>query len=76
MILNSLPIDPPPDLEHPDSDDEDLEFFAYFTQDNFFSDTVERIITEEEVIQKGFTLEQLGDALTAWEYGCTCDELK
>lgn len=47
--------------------------YPYYNQENFFSDAVESIITADTVLQQGFTLSQLGDALKTWEHGCTCD---
>lgn len=67
MILNSLPVTAPPDTSRPLSNDS---FYSYFTQDNYFSEEVEDIVSEEEVSDKGITLKQLGNTLKAWEYGC------
>ena len=61
MVLNSLEVSAP---------DDEVHGFPYFNQDNFFSSSVEEIITAERVQKNGFTLAQLGEALSTWEYGC------
>ena len=55
MVLNGLDI-PRPTSEHHQP-------YGFFTQENFFTPAVERIITRESVSKSGMTLQQLGDAL-------------
>jgi hypothetical protein len=55
MILNSTNLNAPEDLQHPRH--------YYFTQDNFFNDKVNSIVSLDEVKKKGLSLKKLGDAL-------------
>lgn len=61
-VLNALPVAKPvtpPYAPH-----------AYFTQDNYFSDAVERIAPREQVLQEGMTLRQITSALGTWNVAC------
>ncbi len=55
MILNALNVPPPDDLQHKP--------FKYFTQDNFFTDNVAKIVKKEDVAKSGMTLDQLAAAM-------------
>ena len=57
MALNSINVPQPDDLQHPS--------FKYFTQDNFFTDQVTKVVKKEEVAKSGMTLEQLTAAINA-----------
>lgn len=58
MILNSTNIVPP--VVSPYAP------YGYFTQDNFFNDTVKKIITPEIVKKQGMTLTELGQSLKVY----------
>jgi len=58
MVLNALGITAPVDPVY--------KTYAYFTQDNFFTPAVSRIITPDEVQHHGMTLDQLGQALATF----------
>lgn len=54
-IVHDAPIDP---IYDP---------YNYFTQDNFFTDAVTDIITPEEVLAAGMTLQQMADAIDTFD---------
>ena len=55
IILNALKIPAPDDVQHKP--------FKYFTQENFFTDAVAKIVKKEDVAKSGMTLEQLAAAI-------------
>ncbi|HEX2548658.1 MAG TPA: phytochelatin synthase family protein [Gammaproteobacteria bacterium] len=55
MILNAAEVSPPLDSNHSPH--------HYFTQENFFSNSLKKIIFEEEVKTKGISLKKLSDAI-------------
>jgi len=59
MVLNSTDLLPPKDALHPP--------FKYFTQDNFFNDSVKKIIAPEEVSQKGISLSKLQKIIESYD---------
>lgn len=58
MVLNSLAIQAPENTIHPP--------FHQFTQTNFFSAAVEKVLPRETLLRQGATLDQLGGMLAAW----------
>jgi Phytochelatin synthase len=58
MVLNALCGEKPMWAKH--------ERYQLFTQDNFFSPAVQKIVSRERVTQSGVTLDQLGKAIEAW----------
>lgn len=56
-VLNAMPIEKPVDPTYAP--------YAYFTQDNFFTPGVTKIISPQTVLQIGMTREQMADTLTA-----------
>lgn len=57
MVLNALNIQPPITPSHAP--------YRIFEQDNFFTDSVLKIITPAEINMHGMTLEQLGESIQA-----------
>ena len=55
MVLNALHLSSPDDLQHPP--------YKYFTQENFFTDSVSHVIKPEDVAKHGMTLIQLFQTL-------------
>lgn len=55
IILNALNVPPPDDMQHKP--------FKYFTQENFFTEDVSKIVKKEDVAKSGMTLEQLTAAI-------------
>lgn len=60
MILNSLQLPAPTATDHS---------YPYFDQNNFFTTSIERVISSSSVLDHGFTLDQLAAALDSWKYG-------
>src|SRR4028118_2376889 len=58
MVLNALSIPAPEAPEYPP--------FRLFTQDNFFNEQAQKVITPEVVVRQGITLEQLGKLLESY----------
>jgi len=58
MVLNSTNSIPPIDAQHAP--------YRYFNQDNFFNDSVKKIITAEEVQKKGMTLTELSQVMQSY----------
>ena len=58
MVLNSLGVEAPANTIHPP--------FHQFTQTNFFSPAVEKVLPRETLLHQGATLEELGQMLGAW----------
>lgn len=58
MVLNSLGLEAPPHGVHKP--------FHQFTQDNFFSPEVEKVLPRSTLLQQGATLDELGGMLRAW----------
>jgi hypothetical protein len=58
MVLNSLGLEAPANTVHPP--------FHQFTQTNFFSPEVEKILPRETLLHQGATLDELGGMLAAW----------
>lgn len=57
-VLNSLPIDKPVDPAYKP--------YAYFTQRNFFSPEVSRIVSAQTVLAQGMTREEMAQALSSY----------
>ena len=64
-ILNAMDIAAPID-QVPAPIDPGYFEFAYFSQNNFFSDAVQDIILPEQVANNGMTLTELADAIATW----------
>lgn len=58
MVLNSLGLEAPANAIHPP--------FHQFTQTNFFSPAVEKVLPREKLLRQGATLDELGKMLGAW----------
>lgn len=58
ILLNSSDLTPPSDSTHVP--------YYYFSQEDFFTDTVKQIVTPEVVAQKGITLTQLNQIVHAY----------
>jgi hypothetical protein len=58
MILNSSNLKPSPDTEH--------QPYSYFNQEDFFTDTVNKIVVAEDVKKTGMTLLQLSNAIQSF----------
>lgn len=58
MVLNSLGLEAPANPIHPP--------FHQFTQTNFFSSAVEKVLPRETLLHQGATLDELGNMLKAW----------
>lgn len=58
MVLNSLGLQAPANSVHPP--------FHQFTQTNFFSPAVEKVLPRETLLHQGATLDELGNMLKAW----------
>jgi glutathione-S-conjugate glycine hydrolase len=59
MVLNSLPI------SRPRSDGNGI--YGFFTQDNFFTPSVCRIVSREKVSRSGMTLQQMAETLRTFQ---------
>jgi hypothetical protein len=58
MVLNSLGLEAPANTVHPP--------FHQFTQTNFFSPAVEKVLPRQTLLHQGATLDELGGMLKAW----------
>ncbi|MFN8609713.1 MAG: phytochelatin synthase family protein [Vulcanimicrobiota bacterium] len=59
MVLNSLGLEAPANTVHPP--------FHQFTQTNFFSPAVEKVLPRQTLLHQGATLDELGGMLKAWK---------
>lgn len=58
MVLNSSHLTPPPDSKHAP--------YSYFNQDDFFTDSVKKIISPDEVLKSGISLNQLNEIIQSY----------